>query len=262
MQLRPSTRQQSARKDTTRGPTIVRETIEQPAAAAREMNEQATPVRGVAVQRTPNNRVARKTDVSANRGVEEPRVQSGRKVTTGPVRFNQRNPTIVPTDKKLIREHCHEVLRLQDEAYMQEIFVNFTLEMLSETNDEWLQKCGVYAETLEETVYRATSIDINCIPDRVFTMPRTVRDRLDVKGLIGCMIYAVNQCDVAYLDMLYELRHGHDKAILKVLLSEGQKRVTQANIDRINGVNEASLAMKLAQNAVLFSFLKNVQFPE
>ena len=145
---------------------------------------------------------------------------------------------------------------------MQEIFVKFNLDMLSETNDECLQKCGAYAETLEETVYNATHIDINCIQNRVFTMPQAVGDRLDVKELIGCMVYAVNQCDAVYLDMLYTLKHGHDKAILKVLLSEGRERVTQANIDKVNGMNGDSLVMKYAQNAVLFNFLKNVQFPE
>ena len=264
-QLRLSTRKQSSARKVdvrVRVPNIARETVEQPAAVARELVEHTTPVRGVAVQRVPTNRVAVNTNVSANRGVDEINTQSVRKVPTGPVCFNQGTPAIVPIDKKALREHCHEVLRLQDEAYRQEIFAKFTLEMLTEMNNQWLQEYGVNAETLEETVYRATGVDISCIPDRVFTMPRTVRDRLDVKELLACMIFAVSKCDIVYLEMLYVLKHGHDKAIFKVLLSEGNKRLTQTNIDRLNGVNEASIVVKLAQNAVLFNFLKNIQVPE
>ena len=213
-------------------------------------------------QRTPANRVAVEENASANRGVEEPNAPTARRVFAGPVRVNKRNPTVVPVDKKLLREHCHEVLKLQNEFYMQEIYVKFNLDMLKDTNDEWLQRSGAYAGTLEETIYNATHIDINCIQNRVFTMPQSVGDRLDVRELIGCMVYAINKCDVGYLEMLYTLRHGNERAIFDVLLSEGRRRVTQANIDNANGMDGDSLAMKYAQNAVLFHFLKNVQFQE
>ena len=93
-------------------------------------------------------------------------------------------------------------------------------------------------------------------------MPQAVGDRLDVKELIGCMVYAINKCDVVYLDMLYTLHNGNEKAIFEVLLTEGRRRVTQANIDRANRMDGDRLVAKYAQNAVLFNFLKNVQFQQ
>ena len=263
-QLRLSTRKQSSARKVdirVRVPTSERETVEQLTTGVREVIEHATPVRGVA-RRVPTNRVAVNTNASANRGMDEINTQSDRKAPTGPVCFNQGTPAIVPIEKKALREHCHKVLRMQDDAYRLEIFANFTLEMLTEMNNQWLQEYGVYAKTLDETIYRATGVDICSIPDRVYTMPRTVRERLNVKELLACMVFAVTKCDIAYLEMLYALKFGHDRVIFNVLLSEGSKRLTQTNIDRINGVSEAIIVVKLAQNAVLFSFLKSIQIPE
>ena len=199
--------------------------------------QQSSTRRDVTGSRAPANRgEAVEQNTPANRGVVEQNTPAIRRVVAGPVRVNNRNPIVVPVNKKEVREHCHEVLKRQNEVFLQESFKNFNLDMLTDMNEEWLQECGAYSESLRETIFNATQVDIDCIRNRVCTMPQTVGDRLDVKELIGCLMNAINNCDVFYLNMLYTLHNGNEKAIFEIILAEGRRRVTQANIKRANRV--------------------------
>ena len=132
--------------------------------------------------------------------------------------------------------------------------------MLTDQNEEWLQECGAYSQSLRQTILNATQVDIECIGNRVCTMPRTIGNRLDVTELIGCLVHAINTVDVYFLKMLYTLHNGNEKAIFDIILREGRRRVTQVNIERARGVEGNLLLVKYAQIAVLFNFLKTIQF--
>ena len=177
------------------------------------------------------------------------------------VRVNNGNPITFIDNRKEVREHCHEVLRQQNEIYLQEKYKNFDLDMLTDQNIEWLQECGAYTEgSLKQTILDDAQVDISCISNRICTMLQTMGDRLDVRELIGCLVIPINNCDVFYLNMLYALHNGNEKAIFDVILEEGRKRVTQAKIERRNRVEDNRLLLKYAQNAVLFNFLKAIQY--
>ena len=97
-------------------------------------------------------------------------------------------------------------------------------------------------------------------PYRVCTMPRTLGNCLVVSELIACMVNSINTVDVYFLKMLYTLQNGNEKAIFDIILREGRRRVTQVNIERARGVEGNLLLVKYAQMAVLFNFLKTIQF--
>ena len=131
--------------------------------------------------------------------------------------------------------------------------------MLLDQNQSWLEECRSYSPSLRQPILKAAKIDIECLGDRVVTMPRTLGNCLDVSELISCMVSAIDTVDVYFLKMLFALQSGNEKEIFDTILKEGRKRMTLVNIERSSGVEE-NFMMKYAQLAVLFDFLKMIQF--
>ena len=152
-----------------------------------------------------------------------------------------------------------ELIRSRTERFQQGAFEGFNVEMLQDHNQSWLEECRAYSPSLRQTILKAAKVDIECIGDRVVTMPRTLGNCLDVSELVSCMVSAIDSVDVYFLKMLFALQSGNEKEIFEAILKEGRKRMTLLNIERSNGMEENSM-LKYAQLAVLFDFLKMIQF--
>ena len=176
----------------------------------------------------------------------------------GPSNSINRSADTEHENQNRVRRQRMELIRSRTERFQQGAFEEFSVEMLEDHNQSWLEECREYSPSLRETVLKAAKIDIDNIGDRVMAMPRALGNSLDMSELVACMFSAIDGVDVYFLKMLFALQTGNEKEIYEAILGEGRERMTLLNIERSNGMEENPM-LRYAQLAVLFDFLKAIK---